>query len=235
MNKDLQKLPTHIAFIIDGNGRWAKERGLTRSMGHKEGFKTLEKIVKECFFDYQIPIVSIYAFSTENWNRPKKEVDFLMNIFRKNFNVKKFTKDYPDVKFNLMGDPKGLPEDIAKKTKELMEKTKDNSKYIFNLGMNYSGQDELVIAINNIINEGVKNVDREIVSQHLFTKNQPPVDFVIRTSGEQRLSNFMLWQVAYAEFYFPKTYWPSFDSDDLYNALKVFESRDRRFGKIEEK
>lgn len=235
MNKDLQKLPTHIAFIIDGNGRWAKERGLTRSMGHKEGFKTLEKIVKECFFDYQIPIVSIYAFSTENWNRPKKEVDFLMNIFRKNFNVKKFAKDYPDVKFNLMGDPKGLPEDIAEKTKELMEITKDNSKYIFNLGMNYSGQDELVIAINNIINEGVKNVDREVVAQHLFTKNQPPVDFVIRTSGEQRLSNFMLWQVAYAEFYFPKTYWPSFDSDDLYNALKVFESRDRRFGKIEEK
>lgn len=235
MNKDLQKLPTHIAFIIDGNGRWAKERGLTRSMGHKEGFKTLEKIVKECFFDYQIPIVSIYAFSTENWNRPKKEVDFLMNIFRKNFNVKKFAKDYPDVKFNLMGDPKGLPDDIAEKTKELMEMTKDNSKYIFNLGMNYSGQDELVIAINNIINEGVKNVDREVVAQHLFTKNQPPVDFVIRTSGEQRLSNFMLWQVAYAEFYFPKTYWPSFDSDDLYNALKVFESRDRRFGKIEEK
>ncbi len=235
MNKDLQKLPTHIAFIIDGNGRWAKERGLTRSMGHKEGFKTLEKIVKECFFDYQIPIVSIYAFSTENWNRPKKEVDFLMNIFRKNFNVKKFAKDYPDVKFNLMGDPKGLPDDIAEKTKELMEITKDNSKYIFNLGMNYSGQDELVIAINNIINEGVKNVDREVVAQHLFTKNQPPVDFVIRTSGEQRLSNFMLWQVAYAEFYFPKTYWPSFDSDDLYNALKVFESRDRRFGKIEEK
>lgn len=235
MNKDLQKLPTHIAFIIDGNGRWAKERGLTRSMGHKEGFKTLEKIVKECFFDYQIPIVSIYAFSTENWNRPKKEVDFLMNIFRKNFNLKKFAKDYPDVKFNLMGDPKGLPDDIAEKTKELMEMTKDNSKYIFNLGMNYSGQDELVIAINNIINEGVKNVDREVVAQHLFTKNQPPVDFVIRTSGEQRLSNFMLWQVAYAEFYFPKTYWPSFDSDDLYNALKVFESRDRRFGKIEEK
>ena len=235
MNKDLQKLPIHIAFIIDGNGRWAKERGLTRSMGHKEGFKTLEKIVKECFFDYQIPIVSIYAFSTENWNRPKKEVDFLMNIFRKNFNVKKFAKDYPDVKFNLMGDPKGLPDDIAEKTKELMEMTKDNSKYIFNLGMNYSGQDELVIAINNIINEGVKNVDREVVAQHLFTKNQPPVDFVIRTSGEQRLSNFMLWQVAYAEFYFPKTYWPSFDSDDLYNALKVFESRDRRFGKIEEK
>ena len=235
MNKDLQKLPTHIAFIIDGNGRWAKERGLTRSMGHKKGFKTLEKIVKECFFDYQIPIVSIYAFSTENWNRPKKEVDFLMNIFRKNFNVKKFAKDYPDVKFNLMGDPKGLPDDIAEKTKELMEMTKDNSKYIFNLGMNYSGQDELVIAINNIINEGVKNVDREVVAQHLFTKNQPPVDFVIRTSGEQRLSNFMLWQVAYAEFYFPKTYWPSFDSDDLYNALKVFESRDRRFGKIEEK
>ena len=235
MNKDLQKLPTHIAFIIDGNGRWAKERGLTRSMGHKKGFKTLEKIVKECFFDYQIPIVSIYAFSTENWNRPKKEVDFLMNIFRKNFNVKKFAKDYPDVKFNLMGDPKGLPDDIAEKTKELMEMTKDNSKYIFNLFMNYSGQDELVIAINNIINEGVKNVDREVVAQHLFTKNQPPVDFVIRTSGEQRLSNFMLWQVAYAEFYFPKTYWPSFDSDDLYNALKVFESRDRRFGKIEEK
>jgi undecaprenyl diphosphate synthase len=232
MEDTLKKLPKHIAFIIDGNGRWAKTRGLPRSMGHKAGFNRLEKIVKECFYDYNIPIVSIYAFSSENWNRPQAEVDYLMEIFDKHLSSR-FLKKYPNVRLNIMGDLNGLPEDIAKMSKELMEETKDN-KYILNLGVNYSGQDELVYAVNNIIAEGIENVTRETIAEHLYTKGQPPVDFCVRTSGENRLSNFMLWQLAYAELYFPKVMWPSFNSTHLRKSLLEYQSRDRRFGAIEE-
>jgi len=232
MEKELKKLPQHIAFIIDGNGRWAKKKGLTRSMGHQHGFRRLEKIVKECFSKYEIPIVSIYAFSTENWNRPKDEVDFLIDIFRKILN-KSFSKKYPNVRLNIMGDYTKFPEDIAKGCERLMEETKDN-KFIFNLGVNYSGQDELVHAVNDIISEGIEKVDRSIIDSHLFTKGQPPVDFCVRTSGENRISNFMLWQLAYAELYFPKVYWPGFTSKHLYSSLLEYQSRDRRFGAIKE-
>lgn len=233
MKRELKKLPTHIAFIIDGNGRWAKEKGRTRSMGHQAGFRVLEKIIKECFYDYNIPIVSIYAFSTENWNRPQKEVDYLINIFRK-YVGKTFAKKYPRVKFNMMGDLSRFPEDVQADAKLTMEQTKNLTEFTLNFGANYSGQDELVYAVNTIISEGITKVDRETISEHLYTKGQPPVDFVIRTSGEQRLSNFMLWQVAYAEMYFPKCYWPAFNSTELYTALKEFQNRDRRFGAIKE-
>ena len=232
MEKELKKLPTHIAFIIDGNGRWAKKRGLTRSMGHKAGFNRLEKIVKECFYDYGIPTVSIYAFSSENWNRPKDEVDYLIGIFRKMVNTD-FSKDYADVRFNFMGDLSKFPEDIANKARDIMEQTK-NGKYTYNIGINYSGQDELVYAVNNIIAEGIEKVDRQVIADHLYTKGQSPVDFCVRTSGENRLSNFMLWQLAYAELYFPKVYWPAFTSKHLYSALLEYQGRDRRFGAIKE-
>lgn len=233
MDSEIKKLPTHIAFIIDGNGRWAKKRGLTRSMGHKSGFNRLEKITKECFFDYQIPIVSIYAFSTENWNRPKDEVDYLISIFRKYLSTS-FIKKYPDVRFNIMGDYTKFPEDIVKKAKKIMDLTKDNKKYNLNVGLNYSGQDEIVHAVNNIIADGVQSVDRDIITSYLYTAGQPPVDFCVRTSGEQRLSNFMLWQLAYAELYFPKVYWPAFNSRHLKTALLEFQGRDRRYGAIKE-
>lgn len=233
MKNDLKKLPKHMAFIIDGNGRWAKERGKTRLKGHNAGFKNLKKITRECFLDYDIPIVSIYAFSTENWNRPKPEVDHLMDIFR-NYLGKNFKKDYPDVRFNLMGDPNGLPKDVAKKALKLMEDTKNNDKYILNIGINYSGQDELVIAINQMLKEKLESVDRDVIADHLFTAGQPPVDLLVRTSGELRLSNFMLWQLAYSEFYFPKCHWPAFDSEELCKALMEYQNRDRRFGAIKE-
>ena len=232
MERELKKLPNHIAFIIDGNGRWAKKRGLTRSMGHKAGFNRLEKIVKECFYNYGIPTVSIYAFSSENWNRPKEEVDYLIGIFRKIVNTD-FSKDYADVRFNFMGDLSKFPEDIANKAKEIMEQTK-NGKYTYNIGINYSGQDELVYAVNNIIAEGVEKVDRQVIADHLYTKGQLPVDFCVRTSGEYRLSNFMLWQLAYAELYFPRVYWPAFTSKHLYSSLLEYQGRDRRFGAIKE-
>lgn len=231
MKHDLLKLPKHIAYIIDGNGRWAKERGLTRSMGHKAGIKNLDVILKESFYTYQIPIVSIYAFSTENWNRPKAEIDYLMNAFRK-YVSQDFIKKFPDVKLNIMGDYSRFPEDLAENARKTVEATKNNTKFILNLCINYSGQDDLVYAINNIISEGIKKVDRQTVADHLYNPGQVPLDFVVRTSGEQRLSNFMLWQIAYAELYFPKTYWPAFGKDDLYLALKEFQNRDRRFGAI---
>lgn len=233
MINELKKLPGHLAIIIDGNGRWAKMQGKTRMQGHDAGFKNLKKIARECFYDYGVPIVSIYAFSTENWNRPEKEVSHLMHIFNKYLD-KNFKKDYPDVRFNLMGDPNGLPSGVAKKALKLMEETKDNDKYILNIGINYSGKDELVIAMNKIIDEGIDRVDRQVIDDHLFTAGQPPVDLMIRTSGELRLSNFMLWQVAYAEFYFPKCHWPAFDSEELKKALLEYQSRDRRFGAIKE-
>ncbi len=233
MDKELKKLPNHIAFIIDGNGRWAKKKGLTRSMGHKAGFSRLEKIIKECFFEYNIPIVSIFAFSTENWNRPQEEVDYLMDIFRKMVNSRSYAKKYPDVRINFMGDLSRFPADIEKKARKLMEDTKNNTKYIYNIGINYSGQDELVHAINEIIDNKIEKVDREIIAEHLYTKGQPPVDFCVRTSGEYRLSNFMLWQLAYAELYFPKVCWPGFTSKHLYTSLLEYQSRDRRFGAIE--
>lgn len=232
MEKELKKIPNHIAFIIDGNGRWAKKRGLSRSLGHKAGFNRLEKIVRECFEDYNISTVSIYAFSSENWNRPKDEVDYLISIFRKIVNTD-YARKFPEVKFNFMGDLSKFPEDIANKARELMEKTKDR-KYTYNIGINYSGQDELVYAMNTIISEGIDKVDRNTIEDHLYTKGQPPVDFCVRTSGEYRLSNFMLWQLAYAELYFPKVYWPAFTSKHLYSSLLEYQGRDRRFGAIKE-
>lgn len=233
MNKNFKKLPQHIAFIIDGNGRWAKKRGLSRSMGHKAGMTRLEKIVKESFYEYNIPVISIYAFSTENWNRPQAEVDFLLDTFR-TYLKKSLQNDYPNVRVNIMGDHTRFPKDISDAIVDIMEKTKHNTQYILNVGLNYSGQDELVYAVNNIISEKIKSVDRKTIEDHLYTKGQPPVDFCVRTSGENRISNFMLWQLAYAEFYFPKVCWPAFTSKCLYESLLEFQNRDRRFGAIKE-
>jgi len=231
--KELKKLPKHLALIIDGNGRWAKNKGLPRSMGHKAGFSNLERIIKECFYTYGIQCLSIYCFSTENWNRPEQEVDYLRQIFRKWVNSK-MDKKYPDVRINFMGEFGKFGEDIEVKGKALMEKTKNNDKFVLNLGINYSGQDELVMAVNKIIAEGVEVVDREVIANHLYTAGQPQVDLLIRTSGEQRISNFMLWQLAYAEMYFPKCHWPAFNKKHLYKALLEYQSRDRRFGAIKE-
>lgn len=233
MKNTLQKLPNHIAFIIDGNGRWAKRRGLTRSMGHKAGLDNLDRIIKECFYNYGIHAVSIYAFSTENWNRPKAEVDYLMKAFKRYLSAG-FSKKYPNVKLNVMGDTSRLPDGLKEQVKKTMNETKDNTQYVLNIGINYSGQDELVYAVNSIIAEGYKTVDRQIIADHLYTSGQEFPDFLVRTSGEYRLSNFMLWQLAYSELYFPSKCWPEFKKRDLYLALKEYQSRDRRFGAIKE-
>lgn len=235
MTTNLQKLPQHIGFIIDGNGRWAKERGWPRNKGHQYGIKNLDVVIKECFYHYGIPIVSIYAFSTENWNRPKTELDFLFKYFTNYLKANDFVKKYPHVRLNIMGDYTKFPPALVKNAERVSEATKNETQFILNLGINYSGQDELVRAVNNIITDKLEpNVDRATIEKYLYTHDQPLLDFVVRTSGEQRLSNFMLWQVSYAELYFPKVHWPAFGKEDLHVALLEYQSRDRRFGAITE-
>ena len=226
------KIPIHIAYIIDGNGRWAKERNKPRSYGHKHGFLALKKIIKASF-ELGINYVSIYAFSTENWNRPQAEVDYLMKILRDYINSKTFQKDLKDVKLNIMGDYTKFPKDLAEACEKTMEETKQN-KFVLNLGINYGGRDEILHAVNEIKKKEKGEVTTEIFEKYLYTAGQPSPDFIIRTSGEQRLSNFMLWQCAYAEFYFPKTYWPDFDKKELIKALEEYSKRNRRFGAIKE-
>ena len=233
MTTELKKLPQHIGFIIDGNGRWAKERGWPRTKGHEHGVKNLDVIIKECFYGYGIPIVSIYAFSTENWNRPQTELDCLFKYFTKYLKVNDFVKKYPHVRLNIMGEYTKFPAELVKNAKAVIEATKDETQFILNLGINYSGQDELVRAVNLMLGEKLApTVDRATLQKYLYTADQPLLDLVVRTSGEQRLSNFMLWQVSYAELYFPKIYWPAFGKKDLAQALLEYQSRDRRFGAI---
>lgn len=235
MTTKLEKLPQHIGFIIDGNGRWAQARGLPRNKGHQAGIKNLDVVIKECFYHYHIPIVSIYAFSTENWNRPKTELDFLFKFFTDYLKTNNFVKKYPHVHLNIMGDYTKFPSTLVKNAEKVLVATKDETQFVLNLGINYSGQDEIVRAVNHMLSDKLEpKVDRTTIEKYLYTQGQPLLDFVVRTSGEQRLSNFMLWQVSYAELYFPKTYWPDFGKTDLHQALLEYQSRDRRFGSITE-
>ena len=233
MKKELQKLPQHIGFIIDGNGRWAQEHGWRRTKGHEQGVKNLDVILKECFYEYKIPVVSIYAFSTENWNRPQEELDYLFKYLANYLKVNNFVKKYPHVRLNIMGDYTKFPTNLVKNAEEVLAATKNETQFILNLGINYSGQDEIVRAVNLMLKDKLEpTVDRTTLQKYLYTAEQPLLDFVVRTSGEQRLSNFMLWQVSYAELYFPKVHWPAFSKEDLHTALLEYQSRDRRFGAI---
>lgn len=230
-NLDLARLPKHIAIIIDGNGRWAKQRGLTRSMGHKAGFDNVKTIFKEVH-RLGIKHLTIYCFSTENWNRPKEEVDYLMDTFRKMLKSNYFADLSFKPKLNICGDPTRFAEDIQQLIKERMEETKDNNDMTLNLCMNYGGRSEIVNAVNVALKDGVKEFSIETLSNYMYTKGQPDPDLIIRTSGELRLSNFLLWQCAYAEFIFPKIYWPAFTVDDLKDCLISYQNRERRFGTI---
>lgn len=231
LNKEA--LPKHIGFIIDGNGRWAKERGLTRSMGHKAGMLALKEAIKNSF-ELGIKFVSIYGFSTENWNRPKDEVNFLFNLFREFIKSDFNEVEGKNARLNIMGDYTKFPDDLVKEIEKALEETKNNDGFVLNLGINYGGRDEIIRAVNNIINSGVKEITKENFNDYLYTKGLPDPDFIVRTSGEQRISNFMLWQNAYSEFYFPKTYWPDFNKKELIKSLLNYQQRNRRFGAIKE-
>ena len=228
-----ERLPKHIAYIIDGNGRWAKRRGLPRSAGHKVGFNTLQKMIYETF-DMGIQVLSIYGFSTENWNRPQEELDGLFDLFSQLFEDDIVKLNEKGVRIQIMGDYTKFPEKVVANCERLIDATKDNDKFVLNLGINYGGKDELVRGINNLIASGKTEITKEDIDSSLYTANLPALDFCIRTSGEHRISNFMLWQIAYSELYFPKVYWPDFNRKHLVKALKNYQKRHRRFGAIKE-
>ena len=230
-NFENKALPEHIAFIIDGNGRWAKERNLPRTYGHKKGVEAVKNTIDNCIC-YGIKIVSFYVFSTENWGRPKEEIDEIFRLLNEFFEKYKDEFVKKDIKIIHSGDLNGLDEKSKKNILYLEEKTKENSKMICNICINYGSRQEIVKAVNELIKSGKKEVTIEDISSHLYTYGIKDPDFIIRTSGEQRLSNFMLFQSAYSEFYFPKIYWPDFDKNALEHSLIEFQKRNRRYGKI---
>jgi undecaprenyl diphosphate synthase len=226
--KQFEKLPNHIAIILDGNGRWAKKRGLPRSAGHKMGVETLIKITRYCS-EIGIRNLTVYAFSTENWNRPKEEVDYLMSLIEEYFNGldKKLRKR--NIKLKVIGEKNNLNEKLLKIIYDVEENSKYNTGMILNIAFNYGGKDEIVNAFKTMVNDKVI-INKETVDKYLYTSESGNVDLVIRTSGEQRISNFLLWQIAYAEFYFTKTLWPDFNKKDLNKAIDSYLNRDRRYG-----
>ncbi len=229
--KKITNIPSHIGIILDGNGRWATRRGLSRLEGHKKGADAIRKMLVSAK-KFKIKVVSVFAFSTENWKRSKDEVDGIFKILENM--IDQFEKNFINngYKLSIMGDINKLNKSLQEKIKSLIEKSKNNNQLIFNVGLNYGGRAEIVNATNQILQSNLKYVDEKAFESYLYTKNLPPLDFVIRTSGEQRISNFMLWQIAYSELYFPKYFWPSFNERKLKKCLIEFSKRKRRFGAI---
>ncbi len=228
---DLSRLPTHIAIIMDGNGRWATKRGLPRNMGHKAGCENLKRII-EHIYDLGIKYATFFTFSTENWKRPQEEIDGIFNIVRDylNDNAEEFLRR--GARVVISGDYTRLPQDLVNSIENIVKKTKDCDKFTLNLAINYGGRDEILRAVNEAVKLGKPINSAEEFKKLLYSSDLPDPDFVIRTSGEMRVSNFMLWQMAYSEFYFTKTYWPAFSKKDLQLALIDFQKRKRRFGSI---
>jgi len=226
-----EKIPTHIGIIMDGNGRWALARGLPRMAGHRAGTENLRRIIEACI-EFGIKYLTIYAFSTENWGRPTEEVQGLMRIFENVIDSEIQELHDQGVKLRHLGRLDRLRPAFRKKVLEAMEYTKDNDRLTLNIAFNYGGRDEIVCAIQTMIRDGVKaeQVSDELVSQYLFTAGVPDPDMIIRTSGELRGSNFLIWQGAYSEWYFPATYWPDFDRQELLKAIEEYSQRERRYG-----
>lgn len=230
MKLDNIKIPCHVGIIMDGNGRWAKERGLNRSKGHEAGYKTLKTTAKY-ILDSGVKVLSVFAFSTENFNRPKEEVDFLMNLFIKGFKKDSAFFNKENIKVVFSGRKESLKKDVIEAMEYLSESTKNNTKGILNICLNYGGRSEIVDAVNHIIKDNLKEVDEEVINNYLYNK-LPDIDLLIRTSGEVRISNYMLWQLSYAELYFPKCYFPDFNQEEFDKALLEYTKRDRRFGSV---
>ncbi|MCG1020679.1 isoprenyl transferase [Sutcliffiella horikoshii] len=239
LKEEIEKhpIPEHIAVIMDGNGRWAKKRALPRVAGHHEGMKTVRKITKAAN-GLGVKVLTMYAFSTENWKRPKLEVDFLMKLPEEFLGTFLPELMEENVQVRLMGNKSDLPEHTLRAVENAIEKTKDNTGLILNFALNYGGRDEILRAVKDVavaIKDNELTTDQlteEMFSEYLFSNLLPDPDLLIRTSGEIRLSNFMLWQLAYAEFYFTDVLWPDFDENHLYEAINSFQMRGRRFGGI---
>ncbi len=232
-------IPKHVAIIMDGNGRWAKRKGLLRAVGHRQGIKTVRTVVEACT-TLGIKYLTLYTFSTENWNRPKNEVSTLMRLIVKSLKDETDELHQNGVKLISIGDLSKLPEDVQYELNDAFEKTKNNSRMILNLALSYSGRLELINAIKSISenvlrNElKIENIDEKTLSSFLYTKDLPDPDLLIRTGGEMRISNFLLWQIAYSEIYFCKTLWPDFGVSEFVNAINDYQSRERRFGLVSE-
>jgi undecaprenyl diphosphate synthase len=229
-------LPKHIAVIMDGNGRWAKQKGKLRVFGHKNGIKAVRNTVENCA-QIGIKVLTLYAFSTENWNRPKLEVDTLMKLLVTSLKKELKLLQENNIKLQAIGNLQSLPKNVQKELNEVIELTKNNNHLILNLAISYSAKEEIVNAFQNISKKIVNNeltleeINENTINNHLYTRNLPNVDLVIRTSGEQRISNFLLWQIAYAELYFTNTLWPDFNKKELELAIINYQQRERRFGK----
>ncbi len=232
---DKENMPKHIAIIMDGNRRWAKAKGKPANFGHREGAKTLEKIVRYAN-KIGLEYITVYAFSTENWKRAEEEVKALMFLFQSYLNDYAKRADSENIKVQFLGDRAALSQAMQKSMRECTERTKNNTGVTFNIALNYGGRDELIHAIKNIsekVKTGslqIEDIDEEVISENLYTQNMPDPDLLIRTSGEMRLSNFLLWQVAYSEFLFVDKNWPDFSEEDLDKAIEVYQSRHRKFG-----
>ncbi|MFN3966076.1 MAG: isoprenyl transferase [Endomicrobiia bacterium] len=227
----MENLPKHIAIIMDGNGRWAKKRNLPRVFGHRAGIKAVRQTIEACR-EIGIPYLSLYAFSTENWQRPKTEIKTLMNLLYKYLKKEKENLKKNDIKLIISGDISALPKIVQKEIKNVTEYTKDCKKMVLNLCLNYGSRQEIINAINKIISKKYSSVNEAIISKNLYTKDLPDPDLLIRTSGEFRISNFMLWQIAYTELYFTDVLWPDFSKEELYKAIQSYQKRERRFGKV---
>jgi len=224
-------LPKHIAIIMDGNGRWAKKRGLPRVFGHRAGIKAVRATVEACR-ELGIPCLSLYAFSTENWQRPKTEIKALMNLLYKYLGKEKQNLKKNNIKLIVSGDINALPKKIQNEIKKVTDYTKNCDGMILNLCLNYGSRQEITNAVNKIISKKYSSIDESIISKNLYTSDLPDPDLLIRTSGEYRISNFMLWQLAYTELYFTNVLWPDFTKEELYKAIQNYQQRERRFGKV---
>ena len=237
--QELKKIPTHVAIIMDGNGRWAKKRNMPRIKGHYEGMQTVKKITKYAS-KLGVEYLTLYAFSTENWERPKEEVSYLMDLPEKMFSSFMPELMENNVKVEVIGVVEKLPENTRKAVNDAIEQTKNNTGLKLIFALNYGSKDEMLRAIKQITKDvqdnkySIDEISEEHVSQNLFTSNTPDPDLLIRTSGEQRISNFLLWQIAYSEFLFTKVAWPDFTEEEFYKALLEYQSRDRRFGGLNE-
>ncbi|OIQ22605.1 MAG: di-trans,poly-cis-decaprenylcistransferase [Flavobacterium sp. MedPE-SWcel] len=237
INKD--NLPKHLAIIMDGNGRWAKQKGMLRVFGHESGTKAVRQTVESCA-KLGIKNLTLYAFSTENWNRPKIEVETLMKLLVSSLKKELSTLQENKIKLSTIGNTNQLPESVRKQLNSVIEATQNNDRMTLTLALSYGSREEIISAVKTI-SKKVKNNNLEIsdisestINEHLYTNDLPDVDLVIRTSGEQRISNFLLWQIAYAEFYFTDILWPDFREKDLHEAIISYQKRERRFGKTSE-
>ncbi len=234
---DMNRIPKHIAIIMDGNGRWAKKRFLPRTAGHKEGVNRVTEIV-EAAYNLNIECLSLYAFSTENWKRPKEEIEALMDLLILYIRRELDKINRNNIRIQTMGDISKLPEKVVVEVKRAIEKTKNNTGMVLNIGLNYGGRDEIIRAVKNILSDVKKgklkeeDINPDVFKDYLYTSELPDPDLLIRPSGELRLSNFMLYQVAYTEFWFSDVYWPDFKAEYLYKAIIDYQKRDRRFGGI---